>query len=199
MKTSSRRCDPGGREGSGRGVRALVALAALLAVLGAAPGGLCEEKAAAARKMLEPGAPAPGFAVKDVGGESFDFGAENGRSPSLVVFFSIFCEPCRRTLAVAQRLQERHGDAGLRVVGVSLDGPPLAGAVAGFARQEGYTFRVLMDEPDARDLFRTADLFGVYEIPSTFLVEKGGRIAFAGRGPVPEEELEKLMRPARKP
>jgi len=170
-----------------------------LAVLGAAADGFPEEKAAAARKMLEPGASAPGFAARDAEGESFDFGAENGRSPSVVVFFSVFCEPCRRALAVAQKLQDRHRDAGWRVVGVSLDGPPLAGAVAGFARQEGYTFRVLMDEPDARDLFRAADLFGVSEIPTTFVIEKGGRIAFARRGPVMEEEIEKLMRPARKP
>lgn len=199
MKTFSRRCDPGGRDGLGRGGRVLVALAALLAVSGAAADGLSEEKAASARKMLEPGAPAPGFVVKDVAGEPFDFGAGNGRPPSLVVFFSIFCEPSRRALAVAQRVQDRRRDAGWRVVGVSLDGPPLAGAVAGFARQEGHTFRILMDEPDARDLFRTADLFGVSEIPSTFLIEKGGRIAFARMGPVMEEELEKLMQPVRKP
>lgn len=199
MKTFSRRCETGGRGVFGRGGRVLVALASLLAVLGAAASGFSEEKAAAARKMLEPGASAPGFAVKDSAGESFDFGAESGRAPSLVVFFSIFCEPCRRELAVAQRLQDRHRDAGWRVVGVSLDGPPLGGAVAGFARQEGYTFRVLMDEPDARDAFRVADLFGVSEIPSTFVIERGGRIAFARKGPVAEEELEKLMQPARKP
>jgi len=199
MKSFSRRCEPGAGGGAGRGARIRAALGALLAVFGAAASGFPEEKAAAARKMLEPGASAPGFSLKDVAGEPFDFGAENGRSPSLVVFFSVFCEPCRRTLAVAQRIQDRHRDAGWRVVGVSLDGPPLAGAVAGFARQEGHTFRILMDEPDARDMFRAADLFGVSGIPSTFVIEKGGRIAFARKGPITEEELEKLLQPARKP
>jgi peroxiredoxin len=199
MKIFSRRCDTGGQEGFGRGGRVLFALAALLVVLGAAASGFPAEKGFPARKMLEPGASAPGFAVKDAAGEPFDFGAENGRSASLVVFFSIFCEPCRRELAVAQRLQDRYRDAGWRVVGVSLDGPPLSGAVEGFARQEGYTYRILMDEPDAQDMFRVADLFGVSGIPSTFVIEKGGRVALSRRGPVMEEELEKLMRPGRKP
>ena len=116
-----------------------------------------------------------------------------------MVFFSIFCEPCRRELAVAQRLHDQYRDAGWRVVAVSLDGVPLRDAVAGFARQEGYAFRVLVDELDARDMFRAADLFGVTEMPSTFVIEKGGRIAFGRKGPVAEEELEKFMQPARKP
>ena len=71
--------------------------------------------------------------------------------------------------------------------------------MAGFVRQEGYGFRVLVDELDARDLFKAADLFGVAEMPSTFVIEKGGRIAFGRKGPVTEEELEKFLQPARKP
>ena len=208
MKTSSRRFDPGGREGRGRIARRTVALAALLAVLASAGSGFSEEKGAVpprggggagGGRVLEPGATAPGFTVKDIGGDVFDFEAEKAKSPFLVVFFSIFCEPCRREMSVAQRLHDRFRDAGWRVVGVSLDGLPLKNAVAGFIRQEGYSFPVLVDELDARGVFRAADLFGVSEMPSTFVIEKGGRIAFGRKGPVTEEELEKFMQPARKP
>jgi hypothetical protein len=198
MKTFSRRCETGGRGVFGRGGRVLVALASLLAVLGAAASGFSEEKAAAVRKMLEPGASAPGFAVKDTAGESFDFGGER-QDP---VPRRLLLDLLRAVPAGAGGRAEAPGQApGRRLArgGRLARRAALGGAVAGFARQEGYTFRVLMDEPDARDAFRVADLFGVSEIPSTFMIEKGGRIAFARKGPVAEEELEKLMQPARKP
>jgi peroxiredoxin len=149
--------------------------------------------------MLEPGAAAPGFAIKDIAGEPFNFEIERTKSPYLLVFFSIFCDPCRRELAIVQRLQEKYRDAGWRVAAVALDGEPLKQGVAGFARQEGYGFRVLLDELDARDMFKVADPYGVSEMPSTFVIEKGGRILFSRRGLVREEELEKSMQPAPKP
>ena len=208
MKKFFRRCDPGGRGTRGRIASGIVALVVLLALIASAGSAFPQEKGAAAlpggggaggRRMLEPGAVAPGFTLKDISGEAFDFEAEKTRSPFLVVFFSIFCEPCRRELAAAQRLHDKYRDAGWRVVAVSLDGVPLGYAVAGFVRQEGYAFRVLVDELDARDAFRAADLFGVAEMPSTFVIEKGGRIAFGRKGPTTAEELEKFMQPARKP
>ncbi len=149
--------------------------------------------------MLEPGAAAPGFTVKDLSGEVFDLEVEKMNSPHLLVFFSIFCEPCRRELAVVQRLHDKYRDAGWRVVAVALDGEPLKHGVDGFARQEGYGFRVLMDELDARETFRVADAYGVSEIPSVFVIEKGGGIFFGRRGFTREEELEKAMQSLRKP
>ena len=157
------------------------------------------EAGAVAHKLLEPGADTPGFVLKDVVGTPFDFGAEKARSPVLLVFFSIFCEPCRRGLAAAQRLQDRFGNTGLRVAAVALDGEPFRSSVLGFAQQERYGFRVLMDETDAQGRLRVADLFGVAEIPMTFLVEKGGQIVLARKGSILEGEIEKFLAKAKKP
>jgi peroxiredoxin len=206
MKTPSRRCDAAGAGRRGF-FRRPAAIALLLTFLPTADVFPLERPpvpqpfgaAAAVRRPLEPGATAPGFLLKDVAGEPFDFEAEKTKSTVLLVFFSMFCEPCRRELAVSQRIQERFGNAGLRVVAVSLDGEPLRSSVAGFARQEGYGFRVLVDEIDARYQFKAADLFGIAEIPSTFLVEKGGRILLGRKGAASEGEIEKLLQPAKKP
>jgi peroxiredoxin len=206
--TFSPRCDPGGPGRRGRETAGRIVPVALLVLLTAAAGVFAQEKGAvplpggsgtAARGMLEPGAEAPGFTAKDISEEVFTFDVEKTKSPHLLVFFSIFCDPCRRELAIVQRLREKYRDASWRVVAVALDGGPLKHAVAGFARQEGYGFRVLMDELDARDAFRIADAYGVSEIPSTFVVEKGGRILFGRRGLAREEELEKALQSLPKP
>lgn len=140
---------------------------------------------------LEAGGAAPDFTLRDASGGPFRFAEENARKPVLLLFWSVFCEPCRLEMPVLQRLHDRHRDAGLAVVAVAMDGEPLKSAVEGFIRQEGYTFRVLIDETDARETYKAADPYGVLWIPTFFLVEKGGKVVLVRTGRVREEELEK--------
>jgi thiol-disulfide isomerase/thioredoxin len=151
------------------------------------------EASAEGARMVEPGGTAPDFTVRDLAGGTFHFAEENARKTVLLVFWSVFCEPCRLEMPVLQRLHDRHKDAGLEVVAVDLDGEPLKNVVAGFLRQEGYTFRVLIDELDAREMFRVADPYGVAWTPTFFLVEKGGKVALGKTGRVREDELEKAV------
>jgi thiol-disulfide isomerase/thioredoxin len=143
-------------------------------------------------KMLEAGAAAPDFAVKDTEGKVFNFGEEKMKAPSLLVFWSIFCEPCRVEMPIVQRLHEKYPDA-LTVLAVALDGEPLKNSIVGFVKQEGYTFRVLIDELDQKEMFKVADPFGVGGTPTIFLVEKGGKVSLAKVGKVKEEDLEKAV------
>jgi len=143
-------------------------------------------------KMLETGAAAPDFAIRDTEGKVFNFGEEKGKAPTLLVFWSIFCEPCRVEMPIVQRLHEKYRDS-LTVLGVALDGDPLKNSIVGFVRQEGYTFRVLIDELDEKEMFKVADPFGVGGTPTIFLVEKGGKVSLTKVGRVKEEELEKAV------
>jgi peroxiredoxin len=209
MKTFFRKCEPP-RSRRRRPFLLPAALCAVLALaapagsafsgdMGVAPPRLPARDGADGQRTVGPGAEAPGFSLKDIAGDGFDFEAEKARSPFVLVFFSMFCEPCRRELAIVQKIFERHRDAGWGVAAVSLDGEPLSSGLAGFVRQEGYGFRVLVDRLDGRDMFRTAVLYGVTGMPETFVIEKGGRVVFARKGLVMEEEIEKFMRPAGKP
>lgn len=140
-------------------------------------------------KMLEAGAAAPDFTIKDTGGKAFNFGEEKGKAPTLLVFWSIFCEPCRIEMPIVQRLHEKYRDS-LTVLSIALDGEPLKNSIVGFVKQEGYTFKVLIDELDEKEMFKVADPFGVGGTPTIFLVEKGGKVALAKVGRVKEEDLE---------
>ncbi len=142
-----------------------------------------------------PGAAAPDFTVRDLDGGAFHFAEENAKGPFLLVFWSIFCEPCRLEMPVVQKVYERHRNAGLRVAAISLDGEPLKSTITGFVRQDGYTFRILIDELDGKGMFRVSDPYGVVATPTVFVVEQGGRIAFRGVGRVGEEEIEKALQP----
>ena len=196
----------GGRDAirTGPGIR-LLALWGMFLLLAAPFGVSAEEKAAVPSatggsgiegfRMPEAGAVAPDFTLKDTGGGTFRFAEENAKKPVLLLFWSVFCEPCRLEMPVLQRLHDKYRDAGLAVVAVALDGEPLKGSVAGFVRQDGFTFRVLIDELDARETFKAADPYGVAWIPTLFLVDKGGKVALGRVGRVKEEDLEKAIQP----
>ena len=143
-------------------------------------------------KQLEPGAAAPDFTIKDTEGKVFNFGDEKGKAPSVLVFWSIFCEPCRIEMPIVQRLHEKYRDA-LTVLAVALDGEPLKNSIVGFVKQEGYTFRVLIDELDEKEMFKVADPYGVGGTPTIYLVDRAGKVALAKVGRFKEEDLEKAI------
>lgn len=144
-------------------------------------------------KMLEVGAQAPDFTVKDVDGAPFRYGDEKGKNPSLFVFWSIFCEPCRVEMPIVQKLYEKYKERGLDVVAVALDGEPLKNSIVGFVKQEGYTFRVLIDELDEKEMFKVADPYGVAGTPTIYIMDKAGKVVFARAGRVKEEDLDKAL------
>ena len=146
--------------------------------------------------LLAVGSAAPGFRLTDATGAPYSYGGKGRRKPLLIAFFSVFCEPCRARLPVLQRMQEKYGGRGLEVAAVSLDGEVLKTTVAGFAQQEGYTFRVLIDQVSGERLFSVADAYRVTKIPTIYLMNRAGKVAFAGPGRINEESLETAVRAA---
>ncbi len=112
-------------------------------------------------KMLDVGAVAPDFSIKDIDGVSFNLSEDKGKKGVLITFWSIFCEPCRGEMPAIQKMHDKYKDKGLDVVSIALDGEPLKSSIVGFVKQEGYTFRVLMDELDSKEMFKVADPYGV--------------------------------------
>ena len=143
-------------------------------------------------KMVEPGAMAPDFVIKDTEGKVFNYGEEKGKGPVLLVFWSIFCEPCRVEMPIIQRLHEKYRDV-LTVLGIALDGEPLKSSIVGFVKQDKYTFRVLIDELDEKEMFKVADPYGVAGTPTVYLIDKGGKVVQSKVGRFKEEDLEKAI------
>jgi cytochrome c biogenesis protein CcmG/thiol:disulfide interchange protein DsbE len=143
-------------------------------------------------QLLQVGSRAPFFKAKDLNGNSFTF-QPTGKGGVLLVFWSIFCEPSRYEMPIVEKLHRNYGRMGLEVVAVSIDGHPLKNAIAGFVKQEGYSFRVLVDEIGEDEIFKVAAPFGVAGTPTLYIVDKSGIITFSHEGTVKEKELDNAV------
>ncbi|GAB4344894.1 MAG: hypothetical protein Kow0089_21710 [Desulfobulbaceae bacterium] len=103
----------------------------------------------------------------------------------LVTFFATWCPPCRKEVPTLIGLQNELGPKGFSVVGMSVDekGPKV---VIKMIKKDKINYPVLM----ARG--KTArDFGGVAGIPTSFLVDRSGRIVKRYPGYVPKKVLEK--------
>ena len=144
-------------------------------------------------RPLDAGVAAPDFTIRDTQGAPVHFAEDRAKKPTLLVFWSIFCEPCRLEMPIIQKFYEKHRDAGLSVLAIALDGEPLKNSIVGFVKQEGFTFRILIDELDEKEMFKVADPYGVGGTPTIYLVDRAGKVVFAKVGRFKEEDLEKAI------
>jgi peroxiredoxin len=120
------------------------------------------------------GMEAPDFTLSDPSGASFHLRDLRGKVV-VVDFWATWCGPCRQLMPHIQKMHEQLAAKGLAILG--LDVGEDADRVANFARKQSYTFRLLLDaEPQVtRSYFITA-------LPTTFVIDRAGRIAFRGLG-----------------
>jgi thiol-disulfide isomerase/thioredoxin len=98
-------------------------------------------------EALKLGEPAPAFEAKDTAGVKYSF-VPTGPGAKMLVFWSIFCEPCREEMPVIQRIADEYKAAGtLDVLAVNMDGEPF---VDGSKALPVQVTRVLLDELDEK-------------------------------------------------
>jgi thiol-disulfide isomerase/thioredoxin len=132
---------------------------------------------------------APAWKLKDLAGR--EVSSEQFKGKVVVLdFWATWCVPCIGEIPGYIELQKKYGAQGLMIVGVSVDqkGPDV---VAKFAKAKGMNYTIVMAD-DA-----IADAFGGFDvIPTTFLINRDGRIIHRKAGAMPHEEYEKLVQQA---
>ncbi len=95
----------------------------------------------------------------------------------LLNFWATWCPPCRIEMPAIERLYGRFKDRGFVALAVSVD---TAGeeTVASFATEQGLTFPIVLDAK-----MTVAARYGVRGLPSTFLLDRRGRIRASVVGP----------------
>jgi peroxiredoxin len=133
--------------------------------------------AAAALGLIRPNPvrPAKDFQVSDLGQKPLRLSEFKGKVVFLN-FWATWCKPCEAEMPSMERLWQRYRERGLVVLAVSTDADP--GLVARFVKKYALTFPVGVD----RDM-QAANLYGVWALPSTFIVDKQGNRAFFANGP----------------
>jgi len=143
-------------------------------------------------EMLEVGDKAPLFEVSDVEGNRLDFSDRVGKNVTMLVFWSVYCDPCRRSMPAFNEMYRSYRKKGLELYAVNLDGAEMSPAISGFLADEGLDLTVLLDEPDG-DLLKIADPYGVQGTPTIYIINKQGRIAFAKVGTFSFENLTAMV------
>jgi len=109
----------------------------------------------------------------------------------LLNFWATWCGPCKVEIPWFGEFQEKYREAGLVVLGVSMDDDGWK-SVRPYMEQKGVNYRVMVGDD------KTAQVFGgVESLPTTFLIDKTGGIAVSHTGLVGketyQEEIEKLL------
>lgn len=93
----------------------------------------------------------------------------------LVDFWASWCSPCLSSFPWMDELQKRHGQKGLVVVAVNLDQDrALAEA---FLKKTAPQFRIEFDAEGT-----LAKQFGVQAMPTSFLIDRSGKVRITHRG-----------------
>ena len=150
---------------------------------------------ASAAGVLATGTPSPGFTLKDTKGKNVSFNPKALKKPALLVFWSLFCEPCKEELPLFAWIGDKYQGEGLQLIGVNLDGANMAGAAARFFTMNRLAFPSVMDRKEGKR-FVTAEAFGVTGTPSLFLVGSGGGVGWTHVGRVEAPALEAAVRAA---
>jgi cytochrome c biogenesis protein CcmG, thiol:disulfide interchange protein DsbE len=106
----------------------------------------------------------------------------------LVNFWATWCTPCRVEMPALDRMHQRHEAAGFVVVGLAVDRVSTE-AVRAFVRERGVSYPIAHVDPSAEATFG-----GVRGYPTSFLLDRQGRIRHTVIGPVAPVSLEPAVR-----
>ena len=121
------------------------------------------------------GTDAPAVTFEMLDGSALPLGGLKGQVV-LVNFWATWCPPCRAEMPGFQRVYEAKHTSGFTVVGVSTDELPVA-RVASFLHDHNIGYPVAMATQ------RTVAAFGgVSSLPSSFLIDRKGRVRYVVRG-----------------
>ena len=175
---------PEGR--AGRALRRALLHAAL--ALGAAS--LCSVALGCAATGLPPSAPSAllGKPLPEITRRALDQSAidtkSNRGSVVVVKFFAKYCEPCKKTLPLVERLHESRA----KVVFIGVDEDEYASEAEEMVRTFGLTFPVVHDAGNA-----LAGRYRVAQLPMTFVADGSGTIRWVADENQKDDELERAL------
>lgn len=147
----------------------------------------CSSGSGTARSSIKPESQrrkAPDFALRDADGKLVRLSDYRGKVV-LLNFWATWCTPCRFEIPWFVEFQRQYKDAGLEVLGISMDEDGWE-VVRPFVTRFGVNYRILMGDDMVAQLYG-----GVDSLPTTFLIDRQGRIAGVHIGLVSKRSYER--------
>ncbi len=108
----------------------------------------------------------------------------------VVNFWATWCPPCRDEIPDFQAFHENYGDQGVKVIGIALDEEG-AEIVTPYVEKANMTYLSLIDTTQ----MAAAKFGGVYGIPTTFIIDRDGKVQKKHVGLMTYENLESAVLP----
>lgn len=126
---------------------------------------------------------APDFELKDIHGKMVKLSDFRGKA-IVLNFWATWCAPCKTEIPWFEDLQDKYGNQGLTVVGVALD-ESSDEEIANYAKEMKINYPVLLGKEETSDLYG-----GVDALPTTFYIDRNGKIITSIPGLIDRKEIE---------
>jgi thiol-disulfide isomerase/thioredoxin len=142
---------------------------------------------------------APGFTLQDLKGNKVSLSSYKGR-PLVVDFWATWCGPCKVEIPWFEKLHDQYASQGLEIIGVSADDLDKDDPaklftekrdIADFAAKMHVNYPILIDAASIENAYG-----GLDALPTTFFIDKNGKIVASTIGLTPREEIEADIRKA---
>ena len=129
------------------------------------------------------GVQAPDFELASLDGKKVKLSDYRGKAVVLN-FWATWCPPCKVEMPWFVDLQKQYGDEGLTVLGVAMDDSDPQ-KIAQFASEMGVNYQVLLGTDKVSEQYGNVDF-----LPTTFYIDRKGRIVGKAAGLLSRSEIE---------
>ena len=128
--------------------------------------------------------PAPGFTLASRAGQDVSLAQYKGQVVMLN-FWASWCGPCRQEMPLLESIYRKYNKMGFTMIGVNVE--PDSNAANDWLKATPVSFPILYDRDS-----KVSKLYDVSGMPSTVIIDRGGKLRVLHRGYKPGDENEYL-------
>ncbi len=132
---------------------------------------------------------APNFDLATLDGRRVKLSDYRGKAV-LLNFWATWCSPCKVEMPWFVELQKKYGNDGLVILGVAMDDSE-APKIAEFASEMGVNYPVLLGTDQVSEQYGNVEF-----LPTSFYIDRDGKIVGKGTGLLARSEIEDNVRKA---
>jgi thiol-disulfide isomerase/thioredoxin len=144
------------------------------------------------------GKTAPALTLADLNGNKVSLASYKGR-PLVVDFWATWCGPCKVEIPWFEKLHEQYASQGLEILGVSTDDLDRDDPAKMFTEKRDiadFVSKMHMNYPVLLGEDAVEDKWGIDAMPTTFFIDRNGKIVASTIGLAPREVIEEDIRKA---
>lgn len=136
--------------------------------------------------QLQAGAPPPAFQLPRLGQDALAFPAQTAGQIVAIRFWADWCPFCESEMTQLEPVYRKYRDRGLRILAVNVRQDP--DTARRFVSKLGISYETLLDSDG-----RVARTYGVLGLPTTFFVDRAGRLKGKVIGESTPEVFERIV------